>query len=213
MKKKKSIVAIMMVVVMCVLSACGTKFDAKAYVKACLDVQFKGEYDEYMKLTESSKVDSEKLYNEGINVFMKGYESLSLPDELENKFRDAYKKMLKSAKYSVKEAKEIDDGFVVTVAVQPMKCFENYEADLQKLQQKFLTDIQAQVQKEGKVPSEREIMEQMAEVVYQDLEERVSKCEYDKEETVEVKVKKDSNKRYTADETDLSKIAEKALGV
>ena len=49
--------------------------------------------------------------------------------------------MLKSAKYSVKEAKETDDGFVVKVAVQPMKCFENYEADLQKLQQKFLTDV------------------------------------------------------------------------
>ena len=61
MKKKKSIVAIMMVVVMCMLSACGTKFDAKAYIKSCLDVQFKGEFEEYMKLTESSKADSEKF--------------------------------------------------------------------------------------------------------------------------------------------------------
>ena len=213
MKKKKSIVAIMLVVVMCMLSACTTKFDAKAYVKSCLDVQFKGEYDEYMKLTESSKADSEKLYKEGIDAFMEGYEELSLPDELENKFRETYKKMLKSAKYSVKEAKETDDGFVVKVAVQPMKCFENYEADLQKLQQKFLTDIQAQVQKEGKIPSEQEIMEQMAQIVYKDLEERVSKCEYGKEETVGVKVKKDGSKKYTANESDLGKVAEKALGV
>lgn len=70
MKKKKSIVAIMMVVVMCMLSACGTKFDAKAYIKSCLDVQFKGEFEEYMKLTESSKADSEKLYNNGIDAFI-----------------------------------------------------------------------------------------------------------------------------------------------
>lgn len=213
MKKKKSIVAIMMVVVMCMLSACGTKFDAKAYVKSCLDVQFKGEFEEYMKLTESSKEESEKLYNDGIDTFMAGYEALSLPEELENKFREAYKKMLKSAKYSVKEAKETDNGFVVKVAVQPMKCFENYEADLQELQQKFLTDFQAKVQKEGKMPSEQEIMQQMAELVYQDLEGRIFTCEYGDEETVEVEVKKDGDKKYTANEDDLGKVAEKALGV
>lgn len=198
---------------MCMLSACGTKFDAKAYIKSCLDVQFKGEFEEYMKLTESSKADSEKLYNNGIDAFMQGYEALSLPEELENKFREAYKKMLKTAKYTVKEAKETDDGFVVKVAVEPMKCFENYAADLQELQQKFLTDMQAKVQKEGKTPSQKEIMEQMAEIVYQDLEERISKCEYGKEEIVEVKVKKDSNKKYTANETDLGIVAQKALGV
>lgn len=213
MKKKKSILALMMVIVMCMLSACGTKFDAKAYIESCLDVQFKGEYDEYMKLTESSKKDSEKLYNDGIDTFMEGYESLSLPDELEGKFRDAYKKMLKSAKYSIKESKETDDGFVVTVAVKPMKCFENYEADLQKLQQEFLADMQEKIAKDGKMPSQQEIMEQMAEIVYNDLEERISKCEYDKEVTVDVKVKKDSNKKYTANETDLGKVAQKALGV
>lgn len=152
-------------------------------------------------------------YNDGIDTFMKGYESLSLPDELEGKFRDAYKKMLKSAKYSIKESKETDDGFVVTVAVKPMKCFENYEADLQKLQQEFLADMQEKIAKDGKMPSQQEIMEQMAEIVYNDLEERISKCEYDKEVTVDVKVKKDSNKKYTANETDLGKVAQKALGV
>ena len=63
----------MLVVVMCMLSACTTtKFDAKAYVKSCLDVQFKGEYDEYMKLTESSKADSEKCEKKELMHLWKG---------------------------------------------------------------------------------------------------------------------------------------------
>lgn len=70
--KKKSIVAVLMVMVMCVLSACGTKFDAKEYVDACLDVQFKGEYEQYMKMTKASKEDAQKLYKDGIDSFMKG---------------------------------------------------------------------------------------------------------------------------------------------
>lgn len=73
--------------------------------------------------------------------------------------------------------------------------------------------MQEKIAKDGKMPSQQEIMEQMAEIVYNDLEERISKCEYDKEVTVDVKVKKDSNKKYTANETDLGKVAQKALGV
>lgn len=211
--KKKSIVAVLMVMVMCVLSACGTKFDAKEYVDACLDVQFKGEYEQYMKMTKASKEDAQKLYKDGIDSFMKGYDQLSLPDELNNKFRDAYKKMLKSAKYTVKDAKETDNGFKVSVTVKPMKCFENYEADLRKMQEKFLKDFQEKFAKDGKIPSKEEIAKQMAEIIYKDLEERISNCEYGEEETFDVAVEKENDKTYTANEADLGEIAKAALGV
>lgn len=211
--KKKGIVAVLMVMVMCVLSACGTKFDAKGYVDACLDVQFKGEYDQYMKMTKASKEEAQKLYKDGVDSFMKGYEQLSLPEELNNKFREAYKKMLKSAKYTVKEAKETDNGFKVSVTVKPMKCFENYDADLKEMQEKFLKDFQEKFEKDGQIPSKAEIEKQMAEIIYKDLEERISNCEYGGEETFDVSVKKENDKTYTADEADLGEIAQAALGV
>lgn len=211
--KKRSIAAILLVFVLCMLSACGTKFDSGAYVKACLDAQFKGEFEEYMKYTNSEKEEAEKLYNDGLDLLMASYEELPLSEELKDKLREAYADMLKSAKYEIKETQEEKGDFTVKVAVQPMKCFETYEEDLLELQTEFMNEWQKKVEKGEKLPSEEELMELMAEKVYLDLVERIKGSEFGEEVLIDVEVKKDNNKQYTVNEDDLSKIAEAAFNL
>lgn len=209
--KRKGLIAVMMAAVMCIMSACGAKFDSGAYVKACLDAQFKGEYEEYVKVTESTKEEAEKLYNDGLDGLMSSYSSLPLSDEMNQKLRSAYADMLKAAKYSVKESKGDGDEITVVVAVEPMKCFENYEEDLAELQKAFMAEWQEKITNGEAAPSEAELMEMMAGKVCEDLVERVKNTEYGEEQTVEVEVKKDSKNVYTVDEDDLTEVAEAAF--
>lgn len=211
--KRKSIIAILLAAVICLMGACGEKFDAGAYVKACLDAQFKGEYDEYIKMTDSTKADAEKLYKDGLDELMSGYESLALSDELNQKFRDAYAGMLKAAKYSIKETKEKGDDIVVVVAVKPMKCFETYEEDLTKIQEDFIADWQTKALNGEQVPDEAALMEQIAQKIYEDLVHRTQNTEYDAEKTVDVRVTLDSKKVHTVNEDDLAKVAEAAFSL
>lgn len=212
--KRKSIIAILLVFIMGIMSACGgEKFDAGAYVKSCLDAQFKGEYKEYMEFTESSQKEAEQLYKEGLDELMADYEELALSDELNQKFRDAYADMLKAAKYSVKEAVEEKGEYTVKVAVQPMKCFDTYDDDLEKLQEDFIAEWEEKALNGVEIPSEEVLMEQMAGKVYEDLVQRVQNSEFDKEVIVEVEVKKDKDGVYHVDEEDLEEVVEKAFAM
>lgn len=211
--KKRSILAVLLAAVMCVMSACGAKFDSGAYVKACLDAQFKGDYKEYVEVTESTEKEAKELYEEGLDELMASYSALSLSDEMNKKLRDAYADMLKAVKYSIKETKEEGDEIKVTVAVEPMKCFDTYEEDLMKIQEAFMNEWKEKAANGEKIPSEAELMELMAEKIHEDLVERVKNTEYGEEKTVDVEVTKDDKNVYTADEDDLSEVAEAAFGI
>lgn len=210
--RTKSLIAIMLTAVMFVLGACG-KFDCGAYVKACLDSQFKGEYEEYVKLTKSTKEEAEKLYNDGLDSFMAEYEALSLSDDIKGKLRQAYADLLKSAKYAVKETKEEGKTTIVVVEIEPMTCFETYEEDLTEIQSQYLADLQAKVDAGEEVPDQATMMEQMAQLIYDDLVARVSTIEYGEKITMDVRVTKGSDNVYTASETDLAAVAEAAFGM
>lgn len=211
--KKKSLIAILMIAIVCIMGACGEKFDASAYVKSCLDAQFKGEFEEYVKLTVSTKEEAEDMYNEGLDKFMEEYEGLPLTDELYQNFRNAYADMLKAAKYSVKEATEKDGTYIVSVVVNPMKCFETYDEDLDRLQEEFIAEIQEKVDSGEEIPSDEELQQLMAEKVYEDLVQRVQNSEFGEETTVEVHVAKDKDGVYVANEKDLEEMAKVAFDI
>ena len=57
------------------------------------------------------------------------------------------------------------------------------------------------------------MMEQMAQLIYDDLVARVSTIEYGEKITMDVRVTKGSDNVYTASETDLAAVAEAAFGM
>ena len=146
-RMKKRMLALMAILVLAVsmLTGCGgmTEEDAKEYVKATLDASYKADFDAYMKVTDSSKEEVQKLYDDNIEniVTSSGLQDMGITSELEEKYRELYKNMLSKAKYTVGDAKETDGGFEVVVKVEPFAFMEGVEGELTEAIQNELLAI------------------------------------------------------------------------
>ena len=202
MKTRMISLAVMLVLAMSMLTGCGgmTEEDAKAYVQATLDASYKADFDAYMKVTDSSKKEVQKLYDDNIEniVANSGLKELGITSELEEKYRELYKTMLSKAKYTVGEAKETDAGFEVVVKVEPFAFMEGVEGELTEA-------VQTELFAEGSVPSEEKMNQLLLEKMYELLSERAEAPEYGEAEELKVTVEEKDNV-YSLSEEDLTKI-------
>ncbi len=204
---------IMLIASLFLFSACGAgTYDASGYVKSMLDAQTRGEYDQYLELTESTKKDAEDLYNKTIEAQMDAIDADALSDELSGKYEELFKKIFKQTKYTVGEAKEgDDDSFTVPVEVETLKLFEGVEENLAAFQEELTTELMAQMAEDGTVPDDEELNERAFQHLYDFLNEKVENPTYGKKSTVEVKVAKNSDDFYEADQSDMEEIEKKLI--
>ena len=202
MKTRMMALAAVFVLAVSMLTGCGkmTEDDAKAYVQATLDASYKAEFDDYMKVTESSKDEVQKLYDDNIENIItgSGLRDMGISSELEEKYRELYKTMLSKAKYTVGEAKETDNGFEVVVNVEPFAFMEGVEGELTEA-------VQTELFADGSVPSEERMNQLLLEKMYELLSERANAPEYGEAEELKVKVEAKDNV-YSLSEEDLTKI-------
>ena len=203
MKKRMLALAAVLVLAVSMLTRCGgmTEEDAKEYVKATLDASYKADFDAYMKVTDSSKEEVQKLYDDNIEniVTSSGLQDMGITSELEEKYRELYKNMLSKAKYTVGDAKETDGGFEVVVKVEPFAFMEGVERELtEAIQNQHLAG-------DGSVPSEDEINQMLLNKMYELLAARAEDPQYGAEEELKVTVEEKDNV-YSISEEDLTKI-------
>ena len=136
MKRRTKVMTLLVLAMSMLLCACGAKYgpeDAKAYAKSCLDASYKGEFTEYVKLTDSTEEEAQEMYDNGIDLTMEASEILTsgVSQELQDKYRQLFIDLYKSAKYTLGEAKEDgDDGFTVVVTVEPFTIFDGLDTEL-----------------------------------------------------------------------------------
>lgn len=202
MKTRMMALVAVLVLAVSMLTGCGgmTEEDAKAYVQATLDASYKADFDAYMKVTESSKEEVQKLYDDNIEniVTSSGLQDMGITSELEEKYRELYKNMLSKAKYTVGDAKETDGGFEVVVKVEPFAFMEGVEGELTEA-------VQTELFAEGSVPSEERMNQLLLEKMYDLLMERAEAPEYGEAEELKVTVEEKDNV-YSISEEDLTKI-------
>lgn len=103
-------------------------FDAQAYLKAMLDVSYKNDSKEFVKIMGVSAEQAASIYEFGIDSAMQAFlQELDedIPETLQNDFRELIKETYSKAKYDVKEAQKQEDGsYVVTVSYEQARVYE-----------------------------------------------------------------------------------------
>lgn len=200
MKRMKCLVlALVLMISAWALAGCGgmSEDEAKEYAQAVLDASYKGEFDSYMELTDSTEEEAREMYVGNMDATMAavGFEEMGVSQELQADYRQLFLDMAKLAKYSLGEATEIEDGFEIQVTVEPFVGLNGLETEL--------TDsLMAQLSESGEIPDDEELGQMTMETMYDLMQDRLEAPEYGEAETMTIRVTADSDNVYSIPEED-----------
>lgn len=198
---KKKLLVFLMILMMCILSGCGMKEEeVKAYVEASLDAAYKGEFDAFVEITESTPEGAKAMYEENIVHIMEaaGFSDLELEDDLTEKYKELFLSLIKKVDYSVGEVeREENESFAVEVMVNPMTILSGIEDEL-------TDNLLGRIDELEEFPSEDEIVHMSFEEMYSILSERVEEPEYSNEsKVITIHLHKNEKGMYAIDEEDM----------
>lgn len=214
----RNIVVIMMIIAaMIVTAGCGPKKptadDAKAYVKAVLDIICTGDYDHSVKLADVEEGKESEMRDAAIQEVLDslGAEA-ALTDEVKASFKDCMINAFSKAKYEVKDAVETEDGgYDVTVTIEPLDLFAPLGGeDMEILQARLLENAADYL-----TMSQDEMMNSMFSLMIDMLNEGLENPTYTEPEdvTVHYGIIDEENNLYGCDKEEGQKLGEKIFYV
>lgn len=186
MKLKTSLLMIVFVL-SALLTGCGTEFDASGYVRACLDANTHGEFDEYARLTNMTAEEiKKKNYDDRLDQEIAYLDTYKADDETKQKFRSLFEKMYNSFKYEVGDAvKNDDESFSVPVTTYKLKAFGDIMTDITT----FATDFYTEKAESGDTNvTEDEINKVVVDYMYDYISKNLEKLEYEEGVPINVTV-------------------------
>lgn len=127
MKKIRNLLLILVcMVTIGIMGGCSSNKDMSKYLQALLDVSYKNDTSEFVKIKLGTEDEATALYNQGIEDGVTAFcDSLNVPEGLDEDFRELYINMLKLVKYEVGDAvKQSDGSYIVTVTYEKMNIFK-----------------------------------------------------------------------------------------
>lgn len=197
---KKLILVLSAIMFMGTLSGCGmSEEDAAKYVKASLDASYKGEFDAFVEITDSTPEGAKAMYEENVEHTMEaaGFNEKNLDTELIEKYEQFFLEVMNIADYSVGKASETPEGdYEVEVIVHPLKIFDGID--------KEVTDgVLSRIEKMKKYPTEKQITKMSFEVMYDVLTDKLKQPEYGEEKAVVIRLHKNEKGMYMISEEDM----------
>lgn len=200
MKRMKCLVfALVLVISAWALAGCGgmSEDEAKEYAQAVLDASYKGEFDSYMELTDSTEEEAREMYEGNMDATMAavGFEELGASQEMQADYRQLFLDMAKLAKYSLGDVTEMENGFEIQVTVEPFIGLDGLETEL--------TDaVMAQLTESGEIPDDDELNQMTMQTMYDLMQDRLEAPEYGEAESMTIRVTADSDNVYSIPEED-----------
>lgn len=200
MKRMKCLVlAFVLMISAWALAGCGgmSADEAKEYAQAVLDASYKGEFDSYMELTDSTEEEAREMYEGNMDATMAavGFEELGASQEMQADYRQLFLDMAKLAKYSLGDVTEMENGFEIQVTVEPFIGLDGLETEL--------TDaVMAQLSESGEIPDDDELNQMTMQTMYDLMRDRLEAPEYGEAESMTIRVTADSDNVYSIPEED-----------
>lgn len=175
-----------------------TEEDAEAYVQACLDASYKGDFSEYILMTGSSREEAKAMY-EGIienTMAASDIESSGVSQDLIDRYRQLFTDLYKRARYEITNVTRLPDGeeFELEVTVWPFTVMQNME---DKLTQALDNDPAFQTGD----PSETEINQIVYQKMYDIISAQMGSAEeYGAPIVVTVRLELDGDEYHVPDE-------------
>jgi hypothetical protein len=190
-----------------IMGGCSSNKDMSKYLQALLDVSYKNDTSEFVKIKLGTEDEATALYNQGIEDGVTAFcDSLNVPEGLDEDFRELYINMLKLVKYEVGDAvKQSDGSYIVTVTYEKMNIFkpavEIYEDSVASIV-------------DGWVNSDEDIddEEKQRQIILEfknSMETAMSQVTYEEPQDMTVRIELADN-QYTPNMSDVSEL-EKAL--
>lgn len=209
MKMRNWIKVIGITMILCLLAGCRqqtTKFDAGSYVKALLDCMCKGQYKEYMELTDSTleeaKQEYESVLDDNVEALSDG--DIKFTEELTAGFRTYFADVHEKTKYEVKDVAVDQDGnFTVTMQVEPL----NYTSGMEEyVNEKFDAYAKDAIASGKDLPSQEEQEQQFYVFLLEGCQKALEQATYQTAIEVKVDVRKDEEGIYNVDSEDFTEL-------
>jgi len=197
------------VMLVCSLTGCLEKFDAKAFVQGNLDVIYLNKItDEHLNSVTNSREDLEAVYQKGIEIEAEYFASyfyfdLELaPEGTFERIVELYKQIYTYAKYEISEAEQAEDDYLLTVTVYPIDIIVNViKEDWEAFEADYLA---ASEQGTELTPEEQEAL--WVDGVLSLFEERIPTIGYLEPQTVSITVTKGEDGVYYVSDNDFGRI-------
>jgi VCBS repeat-containing protein len=120
-KAKNTLIVTLVALAMVFTTACGgSSFDASGYITSFMDALTKGEVTEYATITGQTEEEAGQEYQSFLDSMREAFAEEGVTDETLDKIVDVYVQVLKQAKYTVHEAEKTEEGYDVTVDIEPI---------------------------------------------------------------------------------------------
>ena len=125
MSKKILKVILMCISMIFIMTGCGKKFDAGAYLGALLDNSYKNDSKAFVSQKIGTEEEAQTIYRQGLEAELAGlFKESDVSDEIKNSYRDVFGRIFAGVKYDIKDYKEQDDGsYIVTVEYEKMNIY------------------------------------------------------------------------------------------
>ena len=186
--RRLALIAMLIMLSITMLTGCGPKKptaeDAKAYVKAVIDLMCTGDYDHSVELADIEEGKESETRDALVDEMMQtiGNES-NLSEEVIASFKEFMLNALEKTKYTVVDAVETDDGgYDVTVSIEPLQIFTGIDEELNAvLEEKVAAEPEKIL-----AMSEDEQTNYVMEILIELLDKKIDDPQYDPSEDVVV---------------------------
>ena len=143
--KRLSLIVPVLLISVALLSGCGPKKpapeEAQAYVKAVIDLMCTGDYDHSVELADIEEGKESETRDALIDELIGNLgDDSNLDPEIVESFKDFVLNALLKTKYTVGEAVETEDGYDITVSVEPLQIFTGIDEELNTVLEKKVAE-------------------------------------------------------------------------